>query len=213
MIEHWMMRKIPTLFVGGGLSGSRRARFETHLNRCSRCRHEVHELRRVTERLKADSVPFPTPDAWKEFSGRLHLVLKAEKGEENRPRGSFREVSFLNSRSVWMLPAAAAALLLVLFSAALLMKGPVPPGTDLDWALTDTDTLVAELAGFENDILEEAIGPMSFGLDGWMSLLTDAGDEDMEEINLSLNRSEEKIWGEPDLLEEVLEGMLEEVLS
>lgn len=208
MIEHWLMKEFPALFVGGGLSQSRRARFAYHLNRCSRCSEEVRKLTRLTGCLKGDPVPPVSPETWREFSGRLHRALEAEKEKENSRKRSFPALSFSAPRSAWVLPAGVAAVLIVLFSAALMIKDTIPPGAVSDQASVDEDTLVAELAGVENDILEEEIGKVSPVPDSWMGLLADAGDADIEEINLSLNGVEEEIWDDPELLEEVIKEVL-----
>ena len=95
-----------------------------HVGRCSACREELAELRKVVAAIEATPVADPAPEFWSEFSRDLHLKLvqTAQEGQATPALASPRRF-----RLPYLVGAPAVAVLLLWVAVYLTGPGnPVP---------------------------------------------------------------------------------------
>src|SRR6516225_3480140 len=97
-------------YLDGELDLTRSLEAEAHLRECSACSEAYDALRLLQRALRSDSLRFSPPP---ELKGRVRSALR----RESRGRAQV-------FRWRWLIPAASAALLLIIFAGYLLTRPP-----------------------------------------------------------------------------------------
>ncbi len=201
MIGHQRFKRRLAELLGDDLPPYDRERMEGHLKQCADCRRELEELKGLLGRMKSEPIPVPDQEFWMTFPARVRSALAREKAQlKQRPVSGWL--------GLWVpvrwAPSAALAFLVVLALGFLLMKGIGTGPSNPDWASVDPERLITELAGVDQAFLGEVLLGESEPEGNWMEVFLEIADQEVEAILTSWVSTEEAVWLEPDLLNEIM---------
>ena len=136
-------------YVDGELQEARRQTLEAHLGSCQRCSDELARLRTLRDHLhRSLAVSLPGQDA-RQFWAKVERKILEAKAPRWWTLDGVRELFWAYPKLRWASGAVLGAAILV-FTADLLLRPPIPPPTPLGQADARQKTVVESVEGGPN---------------------------------------------------------------